>query len=230
MAVFASNITRRSVVTGVAAAGLGLAGVQLVAGSSQALALGEARATATTAGNNCTPSFLKAPETIVDFVDTKNFDVVVVGAGASGLAAAMRAAQEGAKVAVVQKLGFASTQGFEATGLLADDNDEPTKQAFVSKALALSEWRPKRELLDAWAHNSGDAVTWFRGILDEAGVEQEAEETCTYAKDCNGYMAKFLTCRPSATYAGAADADEEEPVDLGDGEELSEDLLDGDDE
>ena len=30
--------------------------------------------------------------------------------------------------------------------------------------------------------------------------------------------------------AGAADADEEEPVDLGDGEELSEDLLDGDDE
>ena len=30
--------------------------------------------------------------------------------------------------------------------------------------------------------------------------------------------------------AGAADADEEEPVDLGDGEELSEDLLDGDEE
>ena len=31
-------------------------------------------------------------------------------------------------------------------------------------------------------------------------------------------------------FAGATDADEEEPVDLGDGEELSEDLLDGDDE
>ena len=205
MAVFASNITRRGVVAGAAAVGLGFAGAQFAAGTSCAFASGEARATATTAGNDCTPTFLESPEAITDFAETKDFDVVVVGAGASGLAAAMRAAQTGAKVAVVQKLDFASTQGFEATGLLADDNDEPTKQAFVSKALALSEWRPKRELLDAWAHNSGDAIAWFRGILDEAGVEQEAEDACAYEKDCNGYTAKFLTCRPSATYAGAAD-------------------------
>ena len=201
----ASNLTRRSVVATTAAAGLGFAGAQLIGGAPQALATGEARATATSAGNDYTPSFLETPEAITDFADTKDFDVVVVGAGASGLAAAIRAAQEGAKVAVVQKLGFASSQGFEATGLLSDANDEATKQAFVSKAMALSEWRPKRELLDAWAHNSGDAIMWFRGILDAAGVEQEPEGSCAYEKDCNGYTAKFMTCRPSATYAGAAD-------------------------
>ena len=206
--------TRRTAIAGGAAAGLGLMVSQL-AGTQQAFASGEAKATATTAGNGLTPSFLDAPEAIADFADTKEFDVVVVGAGASGLAAAIRAVQEGAKVAVVQKLGFASSQGFEATGLLSDENDEATKQAFVSKAMALSEWRPKRELLNAWAHNSGDAIVWFRGVLDAAGVEQGGEEDCRYEKDCNGRTAKFLTCQPSATYAGAVDGVATYAADLG---------------
>ena len=67
---------------------------------------------------------------------------------------------------MVQKQDGAVSQGFEATGLLSDKNDEATKAAFVSKAMELSHYRPKRELLDAWAHNSGDAILWFRDILD----------------------------------------------------------------
>ncbi len=150
------------------------------------------------------PAFMEAPEPISDFVDEKSYDVVVVGAGASGLAAALRAAEQGAKVAVVQKEGSASSQGYEATGLLAD-NDAATKKAFVSKLTALCDYRPKRELLEAWADNSGDAILWFRGILDAAGVEQQPEEEAGYEKDCNGYTASFITARPTNTYTPAVE-------------------------
>ena len=153
-----------------------------------------------------TPAFMEAPDPITDFVGTESYDVVVVGAGASGLAAALRAHEEGAKVAVVQKQESAISQGFEATGLLNDENDEATKAAFVSKAMELSHFRPKRELIDAYAHSSGDAIMWFRGILDAAGVEVQAVEEAGYEKDCDGYTAKFITARPTNTYAAAVGA------------------------
>lgn len=43
------------------------------------------------------PAFLAKPEAVVEFAETKDYDVVVVGAGVSGMAAAVSAAQAGAK-------------------------------------------------------------------------------------------------------------------------------------
>mgnify|MGYP004452461279 CR=1 FL=1 len=205
------EMNRRAFITGTGAA--------IVAGSAIAATAASADETATeaapstglaesgymdaSAADGMVPSFMQPPEPITDVADTKSYDVVVVGAGASGLAAALRACQEGAKVAVVQKQDGAVSQGFEATGLLSDKNDEATKAAFVSKAMELSHYRPKRELLDAWAHNSGDAILWFRDILDAAGVEVQAIEDAGYDKDCDGYTAHFITARPTDTYAAA---------------------------
>ncbi|MBQ1808560.1 MAG: FAD-dependent oxidoreductase, partial [Selenomonas sp.] len=51
------------------------------------------------------PAFMKAPEPIADSAikETKETDVVVVGAGMSGLCAAVSAAESGAKVMVIEK-------------------------------------------------------------------------------------------------------------------------------
>ena len=49
------------------------------------------------------PSFLKKPEPIRDVAEAIEFDLVVVGAGSSGVPAALAAAEAGARVAVVQK-------------------------------------------------------------------------------------------------------------------------------
>ena len=89
------------------------------------------------------------PAEITDFAETKDYDVVVVGAGAAGLAAAIKAAEEGAKVAVVQKESVPSSQGFRATGLDLDKNDKATQEAVVSYMMRNSDYRPDRSLLRA---------------------------------------------------------------------------------
>ena len=87
-----------------------------------------------------TPSFLVQPEPITDIAGTADYDVIVVGAGQAGMAAAMHAAELGAKVALLQKLAFASTQGFTAVGL-DSETDDATREGFVSYLMLLNDLR-----------------------------------------------------------------------------------------
>ena len=97
--------------SGLAAAGV--AGASLLGGcapkaassasDSGKAANGGSTAATTAAGHERAglPSFLSAPEPIKDVKTTKDYDVVIVGAGAAGIPAAIR--QEGAAIAVIQK-------------------------------------------------------------------------------------------------------------------------------
>lgn len=196
MSFSASSVTRRQVV--------GLAGAGACALAATAAAASPATAHAEDA-EVFVPSFLAKPDPLPEPAETKDYDVVVVGCGASGLAAAFKAHTDGAKVAIVQKLSFASSQGFEASGL-ATENDESAKQAFASMCMRLSAYRPKRELLDVWAHTSGEAILFFADVMDAAGVEHKDVVESGYERDCNGYMAKFIKLGPAPTYAGSVGA------------------------
>lgn len=70
------------------------------------------------------PAFLQAPEPIADFSETKEYDVVVVGAGESGLSAVHTALENGATVACVQNVNTAQTTGNMGAYLDIDANDE----------------------------------------------------------------------------------------------------------
>ena len=63
-----------------------------------------------------TPAFLAQPEPITEFIETREYDVVVVGAGAAGVACALSAFENGASVAVLQKESVAMSQGNYAGG------------------------------------------------------------------------------------------------------------------
>ena len=73
------NISRRNLVKGI---GLGTAAV---AAASLAPTSAHAKADPSYAGTVDVPSFLIKPEPISDVAETKDFDVVVVGAGAAGV-------------------------------------------------------------------------------------------------------------------------------------------------
>ncbi|WP_242369242.1 FAD-binding protein [Adlercreutzia muris] len=82
---------------GLAAAGLGgaaLLGACSPAGNEAGAAAAETATTGTTTVAGHTreglPSFLAAPEPITDVADTKDFDIVIVGAGAAGVPAAIK--------------------------------------------------------------------------------------------------------------------------------------------
>ena len=198
------EFTRRDMfkIGGLAAAGLGgaaLLGACSPAGNEAGAAATETATTGTTTVAGHTreglPSFLAAPEPITDVADTKDFDIVIVGAGAAGVPAAITAREAGATVALIQKEATAISQGNTATGILLDTSDEAGVEAVVSRLLKDHQYRGKREQVELWAKNSGEAIKW---VLDLATAEgaQVSDTTMKWTaaiKEVNGYPMDYLS-------------------------------------
>ncbi|MFR7403352.1 MAG: FAD-binding protein [Coriobacteriaceae bacterium] len=145
-----AEFTRRNLfkIGGLAAAGLGGAALLGACSPTGSAAAGSASSDTPTAATGTTtvaghvreglPSFLAAPEPITDIAETKDYDVVVVGAGASGVPAAITAREAGATVALIQK---ESTAISRATPLRAFCWTPPTRPAWrpvVSRLITIS--------------------------------------------------------------------------------------------
>ncbi len=205
-----AEFTRRDMfkISGLAAAGLG--GAALLGACSPA---GNEAGTAASAGTGATetattgttvvaghtreglPSFLAAPEPITDVADTKDFDIVIVGAGAAGVPAAITAREAGATVALIQKEATAISQGNTATGILLDTSDEAGVEAVVSRLLKDHQYRGKREQVELWAKNSGEAIKWMLDLATAEGA-QVSDTTMKWTaaiKEVNGYPMDYLS-------------------------------------
>ena len=106
------------------------------------------------------PSFFTAPDPIAeaDIAETYDYDLVIVGAGNSGIAAAAAAVKTGVKVAVVEKWNTTNGQGNEGSGIDLDESDEAAVQHLVNMHLKGNSWRPRRDVVETWAHRSGEAL------------------------------------------------------------------------
>lgn len=123
------------------------------------------------AGNNGLPSFLATPDPIKDIAETKDYDIVIVGAGASGIACAMSAKEAGASsIAVLQKESQAYSAGNTGTGIVLDQTAPGGVETVVSLLLKEHEYRSSREQVEIWARNSGEAVKWMQKLAITAGV------------------------------------------------------------
>ena len=166
------ELTRRDLFKfgGVAAAGAATAGMLASCAPSTA---GTSETGAAVAEDGL-PAFFAQPEPITDIAETKEFDIVVVGAGAAGVPCALAAAEAGAKVALIQKESLAISQGNTCDSLILDSADpEGTGPAGVAAVASwITEqcvWRSHREQVDLWAKNSGEALTWLWEKATEAG-------------------------------------------------------------
>lgn len=189
--------------------GASLAGAVAMAGGMLAGCAPNASATSPEAPVDAvdgTPAFLKKPEPIVDFADTKDFDVVVVGAGASGVAAALKACEEGASVALVQKQSIASSQGFRASGIDLEATSPAGKEAMVSLMMKNAGYRPDRALLRAYADNSGEAILWLRDRFAACGIGARSTSYDNFDIEYNGYKAHFVSAIPDPDYIFAIPA------------------------
>ncbi|MBN1177246.1 MAG: FAD-dependent oxidoreductase [Dehalococcoidales bacterium] len=110
-----------------------------------------------------------------EIVETSAADVVVVGAGTSGKAAALSAAESGASVIQIDKHTTYRWSG----GLVAAINSRLQKKLGVKidkdeVILALMQWagnRPDQRLYRLWADNSGAVLDWLMDITDAEGVK-----------------------------------------------------------
>ncbi len=141
------------------------------------------------------PKFLEKPSPITDIRETKEYDVVVVGAGSPGVPCALAAVEAGVKVALLQKEKFAAARGNAGAGIDLKASDPADVESLVSLLMADSAHRPKRELIELWAENSGEAVQWLLEKSKEAGAQiidmGNGPQEAMLKK--YGYNIKFLT-------------------------------------
>lgn len=97
--------------------------------------------------------------------ETIDTEVLVVGAGNSGLMTAARAASAGAKVLVIEKaissqterhwIGAVGTKEQEAAGTVIDKNK------LVAELAKYASHRCDERLIRLWVNNSGEAIDWY---------------------------------------------------------------------
>jgi len=127
--------------------------------------------------NNTRDSFEIEPPPVPpeEIKDTFTTDVVVVGAGTSGKAAALSAAEAGAKVIQIDKHTTYRWSG----GLVAAIDSRLQKKLGVKVdkdevILELMRWgsnKPDQLLYRLWADNSGAVLDWLMDITDAEGIK-----------------------------------------------------------
>ena len=149
------RISRRSFVKGTAS-GLGAAAV-----------LGNGLAVAQSPKNPLKFSFETAPPPIPasDIKETITSDIVVVGAGVSGLVAGLSAAESGAKVNQIEKAPMFSARGGDNTAINSRLHEKIGVQLDPSKIIhdlmRVQGGRLNQGVINLWAHNSGKVCNWI---------------------------------------------------------------------
>jgi fumarate reductase flavoprotein subunit len=109
-------------------------------------------------------------------IDEKDLqtDIVVIGAGGAGLAAAVAAAEKGANVILLEKRNALGGRSARAEGFFAADSptqermgmDAP-KDVLFKMAMDYAHWEINPRIIRAFIDKSGDTVRW----LEEKGLE-----------------------------------------------------------
>lgn len=157
-----TSIDRRSLLK--AAGALAAAGT---VASSVAVASEAAPAT------GCLHTWEVAPAPIDDVTSTVDCDIVVVGAGFSGVATAESAAAEGAKVIVLEKMDTYSYRGQDVAGINSSWQLENGTQIDPSLAAwNLYRWTHQTanyDLIKEWAFNCGTMIDHLQELMEPAG-------------------------------------------------------------
>ncbi|HYZ19621.1 MAG TPA: FAD-dependent oxidoreductase [Gaiellaceae bacterium] len=120
---------------------------------------------------------------------TMNFDVLVVGSGASGLAAAVSAERAGARVAVATKGALQSCNSAKAQGgIQAAFGSDDSPEQHADDVWASSHETADRRLVEVLTGEAPNAIHW----LEELGVEFTRENGGYRLARCGGATRKRL--------------------------------------
>src|SRR6187455_1268778 len=118
-----------------------------------------------------------------------SFDVLVVGSGASGLAAALSAERAGARVALVSKGSLQSCNSAKAQGgIQAAFGDDDSPEQHAADIWKSSHETANMKLVEILTGDAQSAIHW----LEELGVEFTRENGGYRLARCGGASAKRL--------------------------------------
>ncbi len=121
--------------------------------------------------------WIAVPEPIADVADEYSADVVVVGAGIAGLAAARAATEEGASVIVVEACDTWQTRGQDCgtinSSFQKENGLECSEEDINQVCLEMQKYtgnRANQLIMRTWAARSGaDYDWWYKDLLEPAG-------------------------------------------------------------
>lgn len=100
---------------------------------------------------------------------TMNTDIVVIGQGAAGTAAAFAAAELGAKVIGLEKKGIVGGTGNFSEGIFAVEssmqrawNYNLTKDEVFQTIMRYGHWRSNARMVRAFVNKSADTIDWMK--------------------------------------------------------------------
>lgn len=180
-------MNRRTFLKG-ALAGTAGVGAALAAGTTSIAYADESPANS----QSSAPSWETIPELIAEdqIVDTKDFDVVIVGAGIAGASTFMRACESGLKAALVEKTETFSARGMdcaaigtkiqEAAGVTID------KARVINDLVVSSGYKVNGDLIKTWADESGRVFDDLTDMMEGMGYTVELYQTDTANTDGDG--------------------------------------------
>lgn len=151
---------------------------------------------ASTAPGEFVPNFMVAPEVPAEVAETLEADVLVIGLGLSGCAAAKAAAEQGAKVIAVEKspelaaVSMAGDFGVIGSKIQKDLGIEwAGKDVIVNQLMKDMCYRPTPDFLGYWYDHSGEDFDWFvEGadfeVLKSTAANQETDKPCYIRPKC----------------------------------------------
>ena len=110
-------------------------------------------------------------EKIESFAEEHEYDVIVVGAGTTGVPAAIAAYQSGASVAVLQKQAMIIAQGNLCAKVVKEKSTEIGMRQYIHYNHKLYDYRNNTKLWERYVDRSEEAVNAFIDELDQIGFE-----------------------------------------------------------
>lgn len=181
MGMQTTSINRRSFITGMLATGAALGAGALVGcgGQPQAAQGSAGGSSASATGEDWTAP--PAPIEESEIAETIEADIVIVGAGTSGIPAALTAVEEGAKTVLLEKgdTFFAAPNWFAGIGSRYQNELGLTfdRNEIVNDLMWYANHRADQRLINLWYDNSGEAIDWYGDELEESGTLEFAVET-----------------------------------------------------
>ena len=142
-------------------------------------------------------------EPVVETIsETRDFDVVIIGAGLSGVCAARAAAEEGAKVALVEKSSSFNCRSGEYAVLNGTLNKRWGRENIVDEDEVVNRlmrectYRNKRSILKKWASHAHEVIDWFIGAYPDLTICDTTRQAVTQEQFDKGILVPLAWPQP----------------------------------
>lgn len=169
------SLDRRGFLKGAALSAVGVGALGVLGGCSPSTDAPSSGKDASQ-GENTLPSWENPPAAIPesDISETKDFEIVVVGAGVAGGAAFARACEGGAKAALVEKMDTFSARGMDNAAIDTKKQAEAgivlDKAKIVNDLVTAGGYKVNGQLIKLWADQSGRVYDDITEMIEGQGL------------------------------------------------------------